>query len=113
MNMVKRPVVLLPADVRMQPVDSDEFAEFVVDCASDGRRGEREDFAGPQTLTMRELAEQYMAVRGVRRRIWPAPLPRRINSALEAGNTSPDGRTGAMTWAQWLRRSPISQSRPE
>jgi uncharacterized protein YbjT (DUF2867 family) len=47
-NMVKRPVVLLPADVRMQPVDSDEFAEFVVDCASDGRRGERKDFAGPQ-----------------------------------------------------------------
>jgi uncharacterized protein YbjT (DUF2867 family) len=104
-TMVKRPIVLLPADVRMQAVDSDDFAAFVVECVSDGRRGEREDFAGPEILTMRELAEQYLAVRGLRRRIWKAPLPRRIKSALEAGNTSPNARRGATTWAEWLRRS--------
>jgi uncharacterized protein YbjT (DUF2867 family) len=104
-NMVRRRVLLLPADVRMQPVDSDDFAEFVVACLSDGRRGEREDFVGPETLTMRELAEQYLAARGLQRRIWKAPFPRRITSALEAGSTSPDGLRGTTTWAEWLRRS--------
>jgi uncharacterized protein YbjT (DUF2867 family) len=104
-KMVGRPILLLPADVRMQAVDSDDFAEFVVECVSDGRRGEREDFAGPELLTMRELAEQYLAVRGLRRRIWNAPLPRRIKSSLEAGSTSPGGRRGTTTWAEWLRRA--------
>jgi uncharacterized protein YbjT (DUF2867 family) len=104
-KMVGRPILLIPADVRMQAVDSDDFAKSVVECVSDGRRGEREDFAGPEILTMRELAEQYLAVRGLRRRIWNAPLPRRIKSALEAGNTSPGARRGPTTWADWLRRA--------
>jgi uncharacterized protein YbjT (DUF2867 family) len=102
---VERPIVLLPADVRMQAVDSDDFAEFVSECVSDRHRGEHEDFVGPEVLTMRELAEQYLAARGLRRRIWNAPLPRRIKSALEAGNTSPGARHGATTWAEWLRRT--------
>ncbi|HEX9415350.1 MAG TPA: NAD(P)H-binding protein [Gaiellaceae bacterium] len=104
-NMTRRPIVLLPTDVRMQAVDSHDFAEFVVGCVTDGRRGEREDFVGPEVLTMRELAEQYLAARGLRRRIWKAPLPRRVKSALEAGSTSPAARRGATTWAEWLRRS--------
>ena len=95
----------LPTDVRMQAVDSDDFAKFVVQCATDGRRGEREDFAGPEALTMRELAEQFLAARGLRKRIWNAPVPQRIQSALEAGNTSPAARRGTTTWAEWLRRS--------
>ena len=99
-HMVRRRVLLLPTDVRMQPVDSDDFAEFVVGCVTDGRRGEREDFAGPETLTTRELARQYLAARALRRPIWRVPLPRGFTSALDAGNTSheaawgPRGRSG-------------------
>jgi uncharacterized protein YbjT (DUF2867 family) len=96
-RMVERPILLLPADVRMQAVDSGDFAAFVVECVDDGRRGEREDFAGPELLTMRELAEQYLAARDLRRRTWNAPLPRRIKAALEAGNTSPGARRGTTT----------------
>jgi uncharacterized protein YbjT (DUF2867 family) len=104
-NMVRRSPVLLPAHVHMQPVDAADFAEFVIECVSDGRRGERTDFAGPEVLTMHELAEQYLAARGLRRRIWKAPAPRRIQEALTAGNTASTGRRGATTWAEWLRRS--------
>jgi uncharacterized protein YbjT (DUF2867 family) len=104
-RMARRPIVLLPGNVHMQPVDSDEFAHFIVDAAADGRRGEREDFVGPQTLTMRELAEQYLAARGLHRRVWNAPLPRKVKAALEAGNTSPRARRGTTTWAEWLWRS--------
>jgi len=107
-NMVKRPPVLLPAHVRMQPVDADDFAEFVVECLRDGDRGEREDFAGPEVLSTHELAEQYLAARGLGRRIRKAPVPRKVQSALTAGNTAPTGRRGATTWAEWLRRSDAS-----
>lgn len=45
-NMLERRVLLLPTDVRMQPVNSDDFAEFVVACVTDGRRGERKTSRG-------------------------------------------------------------------
>ena len=104
-KMARRRILMLPGGVRMQPVDSDEFADFVVACTRDGARGERGDFVGPQTLTMRELAEQYLAARGLRRRIWNAPMPRRVKRALDAGATAPDALLGATTWAAWLERS--------
>lgn len=105
-NMAGQRVLALPAHARMAPVDSDEFAGYIVECIADGRTGEREDFAGPQTLSMVELMEQYLAARGVRRRIRRAPLPKRIQAAITAGNTSSHARLGATTWEQWLRRSP-------
>jgi hypothetical protein len=56
--------MLQPVDVRMQPVDSDDFAWFAVENLIDGGRGQRPDFAGPEVSTTRELA---------RRRISPPP----------------------------------------
>jgi uncharacterized protein YbjT (DUF2867 family) len=103
-NITRRSPVLLPGDVHMQPVDSEEFADFVVATVAGGQRGERQDFVGPETLTMRELAEQYLTARGLRRRIWNAPLPGSVKEALEAGNTSPCARRGTTTWAAWLDR---------
>ena len=104
-NMAQQRVLALPAHVRMSPVDSDEFAQFIVECVTDGPRGERQDFAGPQTLTMIELMWQYLAARGVQRRIPRAPLPKRVQTAITAGNTSAAARRGNTTWEQWLRRS--------
>lgn len=104
-ELVKRPLPMLPSQVRMQSVDSDDFARFVVTCVSDGKRGERPDFVGPEVLSMCEMAEQYMAARGVHRRIWKAPMPRRVQAALTAGNTSSRGLRGATTWSAWLART--------
>jgi uncharacterized protein YbjT (DUF2867 family) len=104
-------LVLLPADIRVEAVDSDDFAQFVVETMTDGRRGRREDFVGPELATMRELANQYMQARGIERRIWNAPVPRRVKAAMEAGSASPDARRGTITWAQWLRRHGASHSR--
>ena len=105
-KMVRRPPVLLPGDVRMQPVDADDFASYLVECATDGERGERQDFAGPQVLTMREIAEAYLNARDLKRRIWNVPVPARLRRALEAGNTAPEARRGTTTWEEWLRGSP-------
>lgn len=108
---LERRLVFLPADVRVEAVDSDDFARFVAEAVTDGVRGRREDFVGPESLTMRELAQEYMKVRGLERRIRNAPVPRRLRSALEAGSTSPNARRGTTTWAQWLRRPGASSQR--
>jgi uncharacterized protein YbjT (DUF2867 family) len=103
-GMTRRRVVLLPAGVSMQPVDSDDFADYVVETVTGGPRGEAQDFVGPETLTMQELVEQYLAARGLQRRIWRAPVPRGVKAALGAHKSS-DARQGSTTWAEWLRRS--------
>lgn len=111
-KMARRRFLMLPGDVGMQPVDSDDFADFVVACISDGWRGERPDFIGPEMLTMRRLAEQYLTARGLRRRVLNAPMPRRIKAALDAGGTSASALHGTTTWAEWLARStpPLTES---
>ena len=98
----RRGVLLLPAKLRRQPVDSADFGPFVAQCVTDGLRGEREDFVGPELLTVRELAEQYFAVRGLHRRIWNVPLPRRVRMAMEAVDASRALRRGVTTWRRWL-----------
>jgi uncharacterized protein YbjT (DUF2867 family) len=103
-NMARRRILALPARAHMAPVDSDEFAGFIVEGVANGRRGEREDFAGPQTLSMIELMEQYLSARGLQRPIRRAPLPKKVQAVVTAGNTSPGARLGTTTWEQWLRQ---------
>ncbi len=102
-GMAHRRLWPLPANVAMQPGDSADFAEYVVECLADGPRGRRDDFGGPEILTMGELARRYQAVRGISRRILALPLP---GFAMRAAGpqTCPDGRRGKTTWSEWLRR---------
>jgi uncharacterized protein YbjT (DUF2867 family) len=111
-SALRRRLAFVPRDVRIQCVDSDEFARFVVSCVTDGHRGERMDFAGPEALTMRELAEQYMAAKGIERRIRELPLPERVERAVTTGNTSASGHRGTTTWAEWLEREDAAPATP-
>src|SRR5579875_168599 len=101
--MARQPILALPAQAAMAPVDSDEVAAYIVECVADGQRGEREGFAGPQTMSMIDLMEQFLAARGLHRRIRGAPLPKSLQNAITAGNTSPGARRGTTTWAEWLK----------
>jgi uncharacterized protein YbjT (DUF2867 family) len=79
-NMAKQRILALPARVAIAPVDSDEFAVVIAGCVGDGLRGLRQDFIGPETLTMPELMQQFLAARGLDRRIRKAPLPSRVQA---------------------------------
>jgi hypothetical protein len=61
---------------------------------------------------MIELMEQYLAATGRTRRIRRAPLPKKLQAAITAGNTSAGARRGTTTWAQWLQR-PAAAQRPD
>jgi uncharacterized protein YbjT (DUF2867 family) len=101
-NMIKGPLLAVPADVHVQPVDSDDFASWVVDSVTQETLVQREEFAGPQTLTMRESLQQYLDAAGLRRTIWNLPLPRAARVAIKRGQTAPTARQGMTTWREWL-----------
>ncbi len=100
-NMARQRFWVLPSNVAVQPGDSADFAQYVVECLGDGPRGRREDFGGPEILTMVELARKYQAARGISRRVVGIPLP---GFALRAAGpqTCPHGRHGKTTWSEWL-----------
>ena len=104
-RMARLRVWPLPTKLPMQPADEGDFAAYVVECVADGPGGDRQPFGGPDIISFGEVAEQYQAARGLRRRILPVPLPRA--AARAAGDlTCPEGRRGTTTWAEWLNQHP-------
>jgi uncharacterized protein YbjT (DUF2867 family) len=107
-NLVRGRVLAVPSRASMAPVDSDDFAAYIVAGVVDDASGERDDFAGPETLTMVELMETYLRAWSLSRRVRRAPLPRRVQAAITAGNTSAGARQGTRTWAEWLECQTVS-----
>jgi hypothetical protein len=62
----------------------------------------------PEALTLRELAEQYMAARGIEKRLREVPIPERPERAITSGNTSASGHRGMTTWSEWLARDEVA-----
>jgi uncharacterized protein YbjT (DUF2867 family) len=104
-KLVRLPVWPLPTDLAMQPVDATDFAQYLADCVAEGPRGDREDFGGPEILSLGDVATQYQDARGVHRPIRRVPLPRAAAGVAEA-LTSPGGLRGQTTWSAWLGRQP-------
>jgi uncharacterized protein YbjT (DUF2867 family) len=110
------------ADVRFQPVDEREAAEVLVDVAVGPPRGDAPDVAGPQVLTLAEIAATWLAETGSTAKLLAMPLaavegavlsdPAPADWALAAleayraaANTPTGPRVlGRVTFAEWLRR---------
>ena len=95
-------VWFLPTDFRFQPVD-------IASCGGWCRRWRTAlprlpDLAGPEVLTLGQIARTWLEVRG-RRRPTVHLHPRTGSSAFRRGGvTSPDHPTPGMTWAEWVRQ---------
>jgi uncharacterized protein YbjT (DUF2867 family) len=105
-KQLKLPVWALPA-LLVQPVDSDDFARFVVECLASGPGGDRPDFGGPETMTLVDLGRQFLSARGERRRLLGIPVPHRIEQ-VAGGLPGPEAQLGTTTWSEWLRRHPAA-----
>jgi uncharacterized protein YbjT (DUF2867 family) len=100
------PLVLLPTDLRFQPIDVGEAAERMADVVAAGPAGRLPDIGGPEVLTLGAMARDWMQARGLQRRIFHLPLPGGFAAALRRGsNTSPEQHYGRITWAEWLRKT--------
>jgi uncharacterized protein YbjT (DUF2867 family) len=95
------PVLLLPTSLKAQPVDSQEFAAYVVQRVIAGPGGQCEDYGGPEVFSLGDLADQWQRARGRRRRLVTLPVPSRVAAAARE-LTCPLGRRGSVTWTEWL-----------
>ena len=86
-----------------QPVDAGEVADRLVDAVESGPGGRVEDFGGPETLTLRELADVRRRVTGKRTLLLRLPRVGFLRDFASGGHLCPDQACGKITWEEWLR----------
>jgi uncharacterized protein YbjT (DUF2867 family) len=97
------PILPLPTDLRLQPVDVGDVAGRLCAIAAGGPAGRLPDMGGPEVLTLGELTAAWRAARGVRKRVVHLPLPGALARAFRMGAaTCPDARSAGATWGEWL-----------
>lgn len=102
-GVARLPVVPLPTDFKDQPIDAGEMAARLVAQVSTGPGGMLPELAGPEVLDYREIAEQWLRARGLRRRLLHLPLPGAVARGFRAGaTTNPRAEPGRLTWGEWL-----------
>jgi uncharacterized protein YbjT (DUF2867 family) len=103
-RMARLPGVPLPGNLALEPVDTTDFADYIVESVANGPGGRLPDFGGPEVLTFSEAFEQWREIRGRRVRTFAFPLPSVVRNAAAAMSVSgPGSRHGTVTWADWLR----------
>jgi uncharacterized protein YbjT (DUF2867 family) len=102
----RAPLVMpVASDMQFQSVDSGEVATFLVEAVRQGPGGRLPDVAGPQVMTLGEMAREWLAAQGQKRRIMHLWLPGKTMAAFRGGlNTNPARPAGRITWQEWLRR---------
>ncbi|MEU4067498.1 SDR family oxidoreductase [Streptomyces wedmorensis] len=104
-GLAKPPVMLLPKDVRDQPLEVTEAAARLAELAVRPPAGRVEDMGGPEILTFTELAHAYLKATGRRRRLVEVPLPGRVYQGLRHGHhLAPERAVGRMTFEEFLVR---------
>jgi len=102
-QMVKLPVIVVPAGFQWQPVDAGEVAARLAELALGAPAGLAPDIAGPKIYSTAELLRGYMRVSGKHRPIISLGLPGKAARALRAGaNLSPERAVGKRTWEAFL-----------
>jgi uncharacterized protein YbjT (DUF2867 family) len=102
-SMAKLPVVVVPAGVRFQPVDTGEVAERLAALTLGEPAGLVPDLAGPRIYPMGEMVRAYLTAAGKRRPILPVRFAGGAYRAVRAGaNLAPDQAVGLRTWEDFL-----------
>jgi uncharacterized protein YbjT (DUF2867 family) len=103
-KLFKLPLVVVPADVAIQPVDADDVAKRLVELAFGPPSGLVSDLGGPRVYATVDLVRGYSRTTHRRRLVLPLRLRTSAGGALRAGAllASDDAPTGTKTWEQFL-----------
>lgn len=102
-GLAKVPVLLLPARVKDQPIDTAEVAERLAELAQDGPAGRVEDMGGPEVRTFDSLARAYLRATGRRRAVVKVPLRGAAYRAFRGGgHLTPERAVGRRTFDEFL-----------
>ena len=101
-KIARLPIVPLP-DIQVEPVDTTDFADYVVESIGNGPAGRLADFGGPEVLTFSDAFDQWRQIRDGAARTMRFRLPQAATTAAAAMSISdPSSRHGTLTWAEWL-----------
>jgi uncharacterized protein YbjT (DUF2867 family) len=101
---MRLPIVPLPTDFQFQVIDPSEVAQRLVESADAGPAGHLPDIGGPEILRLGDMAKAWLAVQRRRKLVVPLWLPGKVANGFRQGyNTTPEGRYGRITWAEWLQ----------
>ena len=105
-QLARIPLLLpIPAGFRLQSIGTADVAAELWKVVTGYPVGLLPDLAGPEPMTLTEAARTWVAVRGLRKRIVPLPVPGALAAGFRAGrNTAPDRPQGQETWRAWLER---------
>ncbi|WP_414581797.1 SDR family oxidoreductase [Scytonema sp. PCC 10023] len=97
------PVMMMPKGFLLQPIQTGEVADRLVELALSAPGGRVPDVGGPEVWTAAELARAYFQATGRKRRIVEVPIPGKIAQAFRAGaQLCPDQKYGKIRWDEFL-----------
>jgi uncharacterized protein YbjT (DUF2867 family) len=99
------PVQPVPSGFKVQPIDSADVADRLVELALGEPAGRVPDLPGPERTDAAEMIRDYLRARGRRPRVLPVPMPGtgRIRAgALLPDEPAPGAARGRRTWTQFL-----------
>jgi uncharacterized protein YbjT (DUF2867 family) len=101
--LAKLPVVIVPGGTSMQPVETAEVAERLVELALGEPHGLVPDLAGPRVYGLDELARHYLTATGKHRPIMRITMPGKAARAFRDGaNLNRSRAVGRRTWEDFL-----------
>ncbi|MEY2404546.1 MAG: hypothetical protein QOD38_2097 [Acidimicrobiaceae bacterium] len=104
-GMARLPLLPVPGGLRFEPVHVDEVAARLAELALGAPAGRVADIAGPEVLTIRQLADTYMDASGGRhRRGLPIRIPGAVGRAYRAADNlaGEHVRRGDRTWREFV-----------
>lgn len=114
-GMARLPLLPTPGGLRFEPVHVDEVAVRLAQLALGDPSGRVADLAGPEVLTIRELADDYVDASGGRhRRGLPVRIPGAVGRAYRAGENlaATNAQRGERTWREFLQRQAVREESP-
>ncbi len=112
--LARFPLILLPTDLKAQPIDPGEVAARLCELVAAGPSGRAADIGGPEVHSTGDLMRIWLETRRLHRPVIHLPLPGGTAAGFRRGdNTCPDQRYGTITWAEWVRRKYAAANRRE
>ena len=99
------PFLFLPGAAKFQLIDVGEVADHMVTTLGNGPSGRLPDIGGPEVLTAKEIARDWMAARGKSLITIPVPAMGPLSGFAKAYNCCPENKLGRITWKEWLKNS--------
>lgn len=97
------PLISVPEGMRFQSIDVGEVADRLVSLVEQGPSAYTPPIGGPQVLTIEEMAEIYLRVRGKQATIHAESTMGELFNVFTSGiNLVPDHAVGTITWKEFL-----------